>query len=166
MKVCPSCGRVVSYNSYFGTYLCANCNWEDRQIRKMNAKHCFKPGDTAFFIEPILRAAHKCTIMECTTDTETGKLLYKIHDDTQYGTLTVLDQNVFSFEEDAKSAIYAEDHKNLMAFKENIQSIDDLIAFPLDHCLVGDYYDPIARLAYTLRAQELGFVLEGENKNG
>ena len=27
MKVCPYCGSVVSYNSYFGAYICPNCNW-------------------------------------------------------------------------------------------------------------------------------------------
>lgn len=29
MKVCPKCGNIVSYNSYFGAYICDNCNWED-----------------------------------------------------------------------------------------------------------------------------------------
>lgn len=29
MKVCPKCGKIISYNSYFGAYICDNCNWED-----------------------------------------------------------------------------------------------------------------------------------------
>ena len=29
MKICPKCGRVVSYNSYFAAYRCENCDWED-----------------------------------------------------------------------------------------------------------------------------------------
>lgn len=29
MIVCPKCGKVVSYNSYFGAYICTVCNWED-----------------------------------------------------------------------------------------------------------------------------------------
>ena len=29
MKICPNCGKVVSYNSYFGAYICTECKWED-----------------------------------------------------------------------------------------------------------------------------------------
>jgi len=29
MKMCPKCGRLLSYNSYFGAYICEMCNWED-----------------------------------------------------------------------------------------------------------------------------------------
>lgn len=28
MKLCPECGNIVPYNSYFGAYICGNCNWE------------------------------------------------------------------------------------------------------------------------------------------
>lgn len=28
MKICPECGRVLSFNSYFGTYICDRCGWE------------------------------------------------------------------------------------------------------------------------------------------
>lgn len=30
MKICPKCGNIVSYNTYFGAYICGGCNWEDR----------------------------------------------------------------------------------------------------------------------------------------
>ncbi len=29
MKVCPSCGKVIGFNSYFGAYICDDCRWED-----------------------------------------------------------------------------------------------------------------------------------------
>ncbi len=29
MKICPKCGRLVFFNSYFGAYICENCDWED-----------------------------------------------------------------------------------------------------------------------------------------
>lgn len=32
MKVCPKCGKVLSYNSYFGAYICTDCKWEDASI--------------------------------------------------------------------------------------------------------------------------------------
>lgn len=34
MKICPNCGKVLSYNSYFGAYICSNCKWEDATIGK------------------------------------------------------------------------------------------------------------------------------------
>lgn len=32
MKICPNCGKVLAYNSYFGAYICDNCKWEDATI--------------------------------------------------------------------------------------------------------------------------------------
>ncbi len=32
MKICPKCGKVLSYNSYFGGYICVDCNWEDASV--------------------------------------------------------------------------------------------------------------------------------------
>ena len=29
MKICPKCGGVASYNSYFGAYLCDKCDWRE-----------------------------------------------------------------------------------------------------------------------------------------
>ena len=29
MKICPNCVRVLSYNSYFGDYICDACSWEE-----------------------------------------------------------------------------------------------------------------------------------------
>ena len=34
MKICPNCGKVLAYNSYFGAYICSNCNWEDSSTGK------------------------------------------------------------------------------------------------------------------------------------
>jgi hypothetical protein len=51
MKVCPKCGKIVSYNSYFGAYICDNCNWEDcsrtkqgRTIVRSVSKSASHPG--------------------------------------------------------------------------------------------------------------------------
>lgn len=27
LKLCPVCGSVTAYNTYFGAYICGNCNW-------------------------------------------------------------------------------------------------------------------------------------------
>ncbi len=29
MRVCPKCGKVIGFNSYFGAYICDECEWED-----------------------------------------------------------------------------------------------------------------------------------------
>ncbi len=40
MKICPKCGKVLSYNSYFGAYICTDCKWEDSSIgEKRNKGH-------------------------------------------------------------------------------------------------------------------------------
>ena len=28
LSICPSCGHVMGWNSYFGHYICSNCGWE------------------------------------------------------------------------------------------------------------------------------------------
>lgn len=33
LEICPECDELVSFNSYFGGYLC-NCGWEDRSFFK------------------------------------------------------------------------------------------------------------------------------------
>ncbi len=29
MIICPKCGKVLAYNSYFGAYICSDCKWEE-----------------------------------------------------------------------------------------------------------------------------------------
>lgn len=38
MKICPKCGKVLAYNSYFGAYICTDCNWEDASIGEKRNK--------------------------------------------------------------------------------------------------------------------------------
>lgn len=42
MKICPKCGNIVFYNSYFGAYICNSCDWEekirDRQVQNKGLK--------------------------------------------------------------------------------------------------------------------------------
>lgn len=34
VKVCPKCGSLVYFNSYFGAYICESCEWEDNSYAK------------------------------------------------------------------------------------------------------------------------------------
>lgn len=33
-RICPKCGRLVYFNSYFGAYICEYCDWEDASYAK------------------------------------------------------------------------------------------------------------------------------------
>lgn len=47
MKICPKCGKVLSYNSYFGGYICADCKWENADKgKKRNMGVSIYPGKT------------------------------------------------------------------------------------------------------------------------
>lgn len=34
VKVCPKCGNLVYFNSYFGAFICESCEWEDASYAK------------------------------------------------------------------------------------------------------------------------------------
>lgn len=34
MKLCPKCGRIAAYNSYFDAYICNYCGWDYRIVRR------------------------------------------------------------------------------------------------------------------------------------
>lgn len=76
-----------------------------------------------------------------------------------YGTMTVYRKNAFHDELTARSALYARNHQRFMAYKEEIKTLDDLLAFPMTHILTGEDMDEQARQAYTVRAEELGHPL-------
>ena len=42
MKVCPKCGKLLSYNSYFGAYICEGCNWEDASKGRKRDACCMR----------------------------------------------------------------------------------------------------------------------------
>ena len=35
--ICPKCGNLISYNSYFGAYYCSVCGEYFQEIKKTNA---------------------------------------------------------------------------------------------------------------------------------
>lgn len=40
MIVCPKCGELVYFNSYFGAYICEHCSWEDASYAKDRDSFC------------------------------------------------------------------------------------------------------------------------------
>ena len=29
IMLCPDCGKIVDYSSYFGAYMCNKCSWKE-----------------------------------------------------------------------------------------------------------------------------------------
>lgn len=44
VKVCPVCKSLVYFNSYFGAYICENCNWEDDSYAQKRDTFVFVSG--------------------------------------------------------------------------------------------------------------------------
>lgn len=42
MIICPKCGKVISYNSYFKGYICNYCSFENRDNKKNATQKTFK----------------------------------------------------------------------------------------------------------------------------
>lgn len=40
VRVCPECGSLVYFNSYFGAYICEKCEWEDATYAKRRDSYC------------------------------------------------------------------------------------------------------------------------------
>lgn len=49
--ICPKCSNIVSFNTYFGAYMCKNCNWKDDSYNKNRVK----------IIKPIRESKHEVT---------------------------------------------------------------------------------------------------------
>ena len=45
MIVCPKCGKVIGFNSYFGAYICEECEWEDATYNKERVDYFVKKRD-------------------------------------------------------------------------------------------------------------------------
>ena len=116
----------------------------------------FKTGDRLFFIDRAVQDVHACEIEYSRLDLATGELFFKIHDLTTVGHCFVGEKDIFKLEEDARSALYKERHDLLMHYQGELMDEKALIKFALNHVLCGEDCDTVARLAYELRAEELG----------
>lgn len=117
----------------------------------------YNVGDRLFFIDRITDTINECVVLRIFFDAFSREVVYTVHDEVFPSELNQPEHNLFPTEEDAKTAKYSDDHKKLLDRKAEINSLDDLVRFPLNHPICGEQFDPIDRLAYKLRAEELGF---------
>jgi uncharacterized Zn finger protein (UPF0148 family) len=38
MIICPKCGCLIEFNSYFGEYSCNNCKWKDDTYKRQRVE--------------------------------------------------------------------------------------------------------------------------------
>lgn len=121
-------------------------------------KNNFKLGQLIWFECPLSEKI-KCGYIE-----EINNDSIKIHgilkrDDSFIGSMYMTPEQCFSTEEEAKDSYYLK-HKNIVdSYKNNIITLNDLINFPLKHCLVGKDVDFDALQAYIEYASECGFKI-------
>lgn len=121
---------------------------------KLYSNELFHINDKAFVISH--DTIYEATVIGTSADmrTLTVQLAAPV-----YGTMTVYSKNAFHDELTARSALYARHHQQFMKYKEEIKTLDDLLAFPMNHIIAGEDMDEQARQAYTVRAEELGHPL-------
>lgn len=82
-----------------------------------------------------------------------------------YGTVTKRGCDVYHDAIAARSALYGRLHERLLRYKSEITDLHSLLQFALNHQLYGDMVDQEARLAFTMRADELGYPLDTQEES-
>lgn len=130
--------------------------------RRAKMKNSYKIGDVVYVNGP-WNVAEKCEI----TSERNGDGAYYVHSLDSCGSFGASINNIFSTKEDAIAAHKRKSEENIAEYKRKIKNLNDLLEFPLNHCLNGEEYtDYDAIQAYKTKAFELtGIVLE-KDQNG
>ena len=76
--------------------------------------------------------------------------------DKSFGSATKLASDLYYTAKECYDAIDAKNNKIINDYCKEIKTIEDLIDFPLHHCLIGEEYtDDEAVVAYKIKAKEL-----------
>lgn len=88
--------------------------------------------------------------------------LYDCDEDTDMiGSFGALLDNIYLTKEEAIQAMLENSRKNILKYKEEMKTIDDIINFCLENCIIGEEYtDYDARNAVIERAKELGIKIK------
>lgn len=121
----------------------------------------FNVGDTVYIYEHWSSGIIRATVVECV---ENGyEIKCKEFVDKQgngvgssYGNMTVAANNIWATVDEAFNEIERRKLDSVTKYCEEIKTINDLIAFPIHHCLNGEEYTNYEALkAYKIRAKEL-----------
>lgn len=116
----------------------------------------FEKGMTVY-ANSCWHTAEMCEIVDfIKNESSTHKNVYKLHSLFFGGNFAITEDCVFSTRKEALDAAEKEKQTIIENYKQEIKDLNDLIRFPLKHCLYGDEYtDENAVCAYKIRAKEL-----------
>lgn len=82
-------------------------------------------------------------------------------DTDMIGSFGALLDNIYLTKEEALQAMLENSRQNILKYKEEMKTIDDIINFCLENCILGEEYtDYDARNAVIERAKELGIKIK------
>lgn len=120
-----------------------------------------KTGDIVYFYEIWSDAVVKGRVAEISELGVKVKCLCCVDENgeqvcEQYGITSYAKEKLFFSAQEAYDAHTKQSHDKLCEYCKEIETVADLIQFPLKHCLNGEEYtDQIARQAYEIRAKDL-----------
>lgn len=115
----------------------------------------FKKDDIVF-VNGAYSIAEKCKITDyIENEPEIKQSAYMVHSLEIGGTFGVLEDSIFATKEEAVQDAVLKSKEQTEKYCKEIKNMDDLLKFPLDHCLCGDYTDYEAKQAYKIRVKEI-----------
>lgn len=113
---------------------------------------------TTVFVNGIWNQEEECIVTGYVkNESRTGKDVYIVKSVTNYGTFGATEDCLFATKEEAHKASVKKSSELVARYKAEIRNLDDLLHFPLNHCLSNgeEYTDYEAKRAYCIRANEL-----------
>ena len=116
----------------------------------------FKNGEIVY-VNSIYNVAEKCEITGYVKrEPNTGQFFYIVHPTELGSNFDAATDCIFKTREEAIKSYQKHSEEIKEKYKSEITSLEDLLRFPLDHCLNGEEYtDYEARQAYTEKINEL-----------
>ena len=130
-----------------------NCK-KERKIINDNRK--FKDNEIVY-VNTTYNTAEQCRILFVQKVFETNELVYALRSLNNFVTFTAAEECIFKTKEDAVKSYEESTSKLVKKYKDEIKTLEDLVKFPLSHCIYGGgkYMDKGAREAYKIKAKEI-----------
>ncbi len=110
------------------------------------------------YVNSTYNIAEKCKITKFVQkESRVNKPVYALHSLDNLGSFAATEECIFKTKEDALKAYKESSNKLIEKYKNEIKTLEDLIKFPLSHCIAcgEEYTEEEAREAYKIRAKEI-----------
>jgi len=114
------------------------------------------------YVNSTYNIAEKCKITKFVQkESSVNKSVYALKSLDNLGSFAAIEECIFKTKEDALKAYKESSNKLIEKYKNEIKTLEDLIKFPLSHCIAcaEEYTEEEAREAYEIRAKELIGIL-------